>query len=94
MEHRDKVIQFNPYLFQQNKVELKARDGEIIVVKLRDASMEQEASFIIEDIIPKHKIKLRKQNVTYEPPERTLISLLNEEIKKKELDKFLDVKNE
>jgi len=94
LENRDKVIQFNPYLYKDNSIELKDRDGEITIVKLRDPFKEQEASFIIEDIIGMHKITLRKQNVTYEPPERTLISLLNEEIKKKELDKFLDVKNE
>ena len=79
IEHRDKVIQFNPYLYQKNSLELKSRDGEVIVVKLRDASMELKASYIIEDIIGMHKLLLRKQNVTYEP---TLMSILNEEISK------------
>jgi len=94
MKHRDKVIQFNPYLYQQNSVELKSRDGEIIVVKLRDASMEQEASFVIQDIIGMQKVKLKRQNVHYSPPERSLMSLLNEEIKKQDIDKFMGVKNE
>jgi len=94
MKHRDKVIQFNPYLYQQNSVELKSRDGEIIVVKLRDASMEQEAAFVIQDLIGMQKIKLKRQNVQYSPPERTLISLLNEETKKQDIDEFMGVKNE
>jgi len=94
MKHRDKVIQFNPYLYQHNSVELKSRDGEIIVVQLRDASMEQEAVFVIQDIIGMHKIKLKNQNVHYSPPERSLMSLLNEEIKKKDIDEFMGVKNE
>jgi len=94
MKHRDKVIQFNPYLYQHNSVELKSRDGEIIVVKLRDASMEQEAAFVIQDLIGMQKIKLKRQNVHYSPPERSLMSLFNEETKKQDIDEFMGVKNE
>ena len=91
MEHRDKVVQFNPYLYKENSIELKDRDGDITIVKLRDPFKEQKAAFIIEDIIGMHKVKLQKQNVTYEPS-RSLKSVFDE--KMNEIDDFLGVENE
>ena len=93
-QHRDKVIQFNPYLYKEKAIELKDKDGEITIVKLIDPFKNRQASFIIDDIIGMHKVKLKKQNVHYSPPERSLMSLLNEEIKKQDIDKFMGVKNE
>ena len=94
LEHRDKVIQFNPYIYKEKAIELKDKDGEITIVKLIDPFKKRQASFIIDDIIGMHKVKLKKQNVHYSPPERSLMSLLNEEIKKKDIDEFMGVKNE
>jgi hypothetical protein len=93
-QHRDKVIQFNPYLYKEKAIELKDKEGEITIVKLIDSFKEREASCIIEDIIGMHKVKLKKQNVHYSPPERSLMSLINEGIKKKDIDEFMGVKNE
>jgi len=88
-EHHNKVIQFNPYLYQQNSIELKSKEGDIIVVKLRDIDMENSAKEMIEKMISSYAVKLRKRNVNLKP---SLMSYI--EKKERELNEFLDVANE
>ena len=57
-QDRDKVIEFNPYLFQQGKINLKSKNGEIKTIKLRDKNRELESITAMDMLIARHKISL------------------------------------
>lgn len=52
---RDKVIQFNPYLFQKNQIDLKTKDGTLTTIKLRDKKRELESLKHISDVVYKYQ---------------------------------------
>ena len=56
---RDKVIQFNPYLFQHGKIDLKSRDDSLTTIKLRDKKSETVALSSINEFIVNHQASLR-----------------------------------
>ncbi|WP_434658549.1 hypothetical protein [Sulfurimonas sp. NW9] len=88
-EDQHKIVHFNPYLYQQNLIELKSKEGDITVMKLRDADIELNAKQMIDTIIKNYSVKLRKQNVTSRP---SLMSYI--EKREREISEFLDVQNE
>lgn len=54
----NQVIEFNPYLFQQAKINLKSRNGEIKTIKLRDKKRELESLKVIDELIINHQVVL------------------------------------
>lgn len=68
-ENRDKVIQFNPALYQRGLINLVSRDGTIKTIKLRNIDKELESRSVIHKIIKEHEATLkhkREANPDYE----------------------------
>lgn len=63
-QDRDKVIEFNPYLFQQGKIDLKSKDNTIKTIRLRDKAVEDNVLNSIETIIENHKRFLKRSQAT------------------------------
>ena len=88
---RDKVIQFNPYLFQKNQIDLKAKDGTLNTIKLRDKKREEQAIKSINKLIVNHQVtlahkkKVQQHNIKIGQPRLT--DLLEEKLS--EVNEFM-----
>ena len=83
---RDKVIQFNPYLFQKGLIDLVSKDGSVRTIKLRDKHKELETISVIHKVIKEHEATLKHKREA-EPDYESLSEAIK--ANSKQLDLFL-----
>ena len=89
-EDRDKVIEFNPYLFQQGKINLVSRDGKVKTIKLRNKENELQALEEMGNIMDLHMSNMQRNGKTRAEVTEDLFS-------KKQMDrlnKFMGIEEE
>lgn len=83
---RDKVIQFNPYLFQKGQIDLVSKDGTVTTIKLRDKYKELETISVIRKVIKEHEATLKHKREE-EPEYESLTAAIR--AKANEVNKFI-----
>jgi len=90
-KYRDQVIQFNPILYQKNQIDLKAQDGVLTTIKLRDKKKEEQSLKSINELIVNyqvtlaHKKKIQQHNMRKTQP--TLSDLVGDRLS--EVNEFM-----
>lgn len=87
---RDKVIEFNPHLFQQGKINLVSRDGKVKTIKLRNKENELQALEEMGNIMDLHMSNMQRNGKTRAEVTEDLFS-------KKQMDrlnKFMGIEEE
>jgi len=91
-KYRDQVIQFNPTLFQKNMIDLKAKDGTLTTVKLRDKKREELALKSISELIINHQVILAHKKKVQQHNMRNMQPTLTDSIGESldEINEFMD----
>ena len=91
-KYRDQVIQFNPILYQKNQIDLKAKDGTLTTIKLRDKKRELESLKVIDELILNHQVVVTHKKYVQQQNRRksqpTLSDLVGERLS--EVNEFMD----
>lgn len=91
-KYRDQVIQFNHILYQINQIDLKAKDGTLTTIKLRDKKRELESLKVIDELIINHQVVVTHKKYVQQQNRRksqpTLSDLVGERLS--EVNEFMD----